>query len=185
MRVRDMEYQIPVPYLPRQAGEALKPDFSIIQRAWWDAINIVYDDAETPMRFALELRIMSGSDMILAPQAGNEWGTASIEVLTFPDAVKDGEWTGFCQKVSDKWMSYTDAEGRALNVRPHWAKEWYVLFYFANHHFSYYWCFCLRKGTLGSGIIHADSTQGNGRGTRSPGAGIPQNRGLQRRNPRI
>jgi hypothetical protein len=139
MRVRDMEYEIPIPYLHHQAGEALKPDFSIIQRAWWDVINLVYADTESPMRFTLELRIMSDSNMIMAPQTGNKWGTASIEVLTIPDSVTDGEWTGFCQKVTDKWMSYTDAEGAALNVRPHWAKEWYVLFYFASPHFYYYY----------------------------------------------
>lgn len=130
MRVRDMEYQIPIPYLPGTKN----PDFSIIQRAWWDIINLVYktsapnsyspENGSTPMRLTLELRIMGGSNMILAPQRGNEWGTASIEVLSIPDAVSDGEWQGFCQEVSNIWMGYEDGEGKLLNVRPHWAKEW-------------------------------------------------------------
>ena len=78
MRVRDMEFQIPIPNLPGSD----KPDFEIVQRAWWDVINLVYDlankkprgffeafknhfskahrEARTPMRLTLELRIMKG-----------------------------------------------------------------------------------------------------------------------------
>lgn len=121
MRVRDLELQIP---LPPSKDDPTKPDFSIIQRAWWDVIKLVYEDAETgddpssAMRVALEMRIMGGSDMLLAPQKGNDLGTLSIEVLTLPDAVADDEWQSFAQKVVDLWMSYGG------NVRPHWAKEW-------------------------------------------------------------
>ncbi|KAF2495420.1 hypothetical protein BU16DRAFT_510261 [Lophium mytilinum] len=123
MRVRDMEFQIP---LPPRADDASKPDFSVVQKAWWDVINLVYaaadnkDDPSSPMRLTLELRIMGGSDVLMAPQRGNDLGTASIEILTLPDAVTDDEWMGFSQKVCDLWMSYGDE----LNVRPHWAKEW-------------------------------------------------------------
>lgn len=121
MRVRDLELQIPLP--PRK-DDPTKPDFSIVQRAWWDVINLVYEDADTggdpssAMRLALEMRIMGGSDMLLAPQKGNDLGTLSIEVLTLPDAVSDNEWHGFAQRVVDLWTSYGG------NVRPHWAKEW-------------------------------------------------------------
>jgi hypothetical protein len=121
MRVRDLELQIPLP--PRK-DDASKPDFSIAQRAWWDVINLVYQDAEvgndpsSAMRVALEMRIMGGSDLLMAPQKGNNLGTASIEVLTLPDAVTDDEWHSFAQKVIDLWMGYGG------NVRPHWAKEW-------------------------------------------------------------
>ena len=75
------------------------------------------------MRLTLELRIMGGSNLCMAPQAGN-WHTASIEVLTVPDAQNDGEWQDFMQQLIGKWMSYTDATDKKLNVRPHWAKEW-------------------------------------------------------------
>ncbi|KAI5778452.1 hypothetical protein EDC01DRAFT_345122 [Geopyxis carbonaria] len=118
-RVRDMEYQIPIP----DDGTG-KPDWRIVQRAWWAAIKLVYDDPNTPMRLTLELRIMGASDIIMAPQRGNAHGTASIEVLSTPDAVDDGEWLGFCQRISDAWMGLTDHAGVPLNVRPHWAKEW-------------------------------------------------------------
>ncbi|KAF4589447.1 cholesterol oxidase like protein [Ophiocordyceps camponoti-floridani] len=43
------------------------------------------------MRLTLELRILGGSDVILAPQYGN-LATASIEVLTVPDTVV---WMGY------------------------------------------------------------------------------------------
>ena len=121
MRVRDLELQIP---LPPKKDDPTKPDFSVAQRAWWDVINLVYKDAETgndpssAMRLALEMRIMAGSDIIMAPQRGNDLGTASIEILTLPDAVTDDEWHEFAQKVVDMWTSYGG------NVRPHWAKEW-------------------------------------------------------------
>ncbi|KAF7502144.1 hypothetical protein GJ744_006980 [Endocarpon pusillum] len=131
MRVRDMEFQIPI---PSSKNDPEKPDWSIVRRAWWDVIKLVYaysspeagdpSKCETPMRLTLELRIMADSDMILAPQRGNKHGTASIEVLSIPDSVTDGEWIDFIQKVSDLWMSYDDADGKKLNVRPHWAKEW-------------------------------------------------------------
>jgi hypothetical protein len=121
MRVRDIELQIP---LPPKKDDPTKPDFSIVQRAWWDVINLVYEDAKSggdpssAMRIALEMRIMNGSDVLMAPQKGNDLGTLSIEILTLPDAVTDDEWHTFGQKVIDMWM------GLGGNVRPHWAKEW-------------------------------------------------------------
>ena len=53
-------------------------------------------------------------------------GTASIEVLTCPDTLKDGEWADFCQRVYDQWAQYgyNKQTGEELVVRPHWAKEW-------------------------------------------------------------
>jgi hypothetical protein len=74
----------------------------------------------------MELRIMGDSHLLMAPQRGNTHGTASIEVLSIPDAVSDDEWAPFLQRVADTWMSYRDSAGALLNVRPHWAKEWYV-----------------------------------------------------------
>jgi hypothetical protein len=124
MRVRDMEFQIPIPGL---ASDPSKPDWSIVRRAWWDIINLCYEGEnadDCPMRLTMELRIMGDSKLLMAPQNGNTHGTASIEVLSIPDAVSDDEWNPFLQRVADKWLSYTDAEGKLLNVRPHWAKEW-------------------------------------------------------------
>ncbi|KAF2445635.1 hypothetical protein P171DRAFT_443269 [Karstenula rhodostoma CBS 690.94] len=114
MRVRDIELQIPLPL--RKDGPS-KPDFSIVQRAWWDIIKLVYKDADvgsdpsSAMRVALEMRLM-------APQKGNDLGTLSIEVLTLPDAVADDEWHEFAQRAIDIRMSYGG------NTRPHWAQKW-------------------------------------------------------------
>ncbi|KAL7266367.1 hypothetical protein RUND412_011088 [Rhizina undulata] len=120
MRVRDTELQIPIPPL---ASDPTKPDWSVVQQAWWDAIAVTYDDSTAPMRITLELRIMSSSDIIMAPQTNNTFGTASIEVLTSMAAADEGVWDQYVQKIIDKWMSY-ERNGAKLNVRPHWAKEW-------------------------------------------------------------
>ncbi len=120
-----MEWEIPLPAL---ASDSSKPDLSIVQRAWWDIIKLVYEEAEegrSPLRLTLELRIMGGSDMLMAAQRGNDYGTASIEVLTVPNAVPE-QWEAFKQKVVDRWTSY-EANGVKLNTRPHWAKEWYAI----------------------------------------------------------
>lgn len=122
MEVCDYELHIPIQALPN--GE---PDFSICQRAWWDAVATVYEFLEkgkVPMRLPLEMRIMGGSEMTMASQKGNTLGTCAIEILT-PGAglVGKAEWLEFMQAVTDKWASYTDASGKPLNVRPHWAKQ--------------------------------------------------------------
>lgn len=75
------------------------------------------------MRLTIELQIMGHSKLLMAPQYRNKHGSASIEVLSIPDAVADDEWVPFLQRVADKWLSYEDC-GVLLKVRPHWAKEW-------------------------------------------------------------
>jgi hypothetical protein len=119
-RVRDMEFEIPIP--PR-ADDPARPDWSICQRAWWDVIRNVYQRADAPMRVALEMRIMGGSGITMAPQHGNRFGTCSIEVLTHL-RTPAREWRKFMQDITKLWMSYKDSDGRPLNVRPHWAKQW-------------------------------------------------------------
>jgi hypothetical protein len=119
-RVLDMEFEIPIP--PR-ADDPTRPDWSIAQRAWWDVIRNVYERPDAPMRVALEMRIMGGSKITMAPQYGNRFGTCSIEVLT-NEATPAREWTRFMQDIADLWTSYSDPRGRPLNVRPHWAKQW-------------------------------------------------------------
>jgi hypothetical protein len=119
-RVRDMEFEIPIP--PR-ADDPSRPDWSICQRAWWDVIRNVYERADAPMRVALEMRIMGGSDITMAPQRGNRLGTCSIEVLTNL-RTPAREWRRFMQDIANLWMSYKGPDGRPLNVRPHWAKQW-------------------------------------------------------------
>lgn len=123
MRVRNLEFQIP---LPPDPTDPKKPDLSIARKCWWDVINLVYeaadesDDPSSPMRLVLEMRFLGQSNLVLAPYHGNELGTLSIGVLTIPDAVSDGEWNAFLQKVVDRWVAIADGQ----NVRPHMAKEW-------------------------------------------------------------
>ncbi|KAE8447628.1 hypothetical protein EG329_010599 [Mollisiaceae sp. DMI_Dod_QoI] len=124
MRVRDLEFQIPIPGKKDPVSGKQGPDFDIVRRAWWDIIQLCYEDDDCPMRLTMEMRIMGNSELIMAPQRGNEWGTASIEVLSIMDAVSDDEWVPFLQRVADLWLGYRDNEGVELNVRPHWAKEW-------------------------------------------------------------
>lgn len=107
------------PKMPKQ-----EIDFKLVQRAWWDAILTCYQEIKTcPQRMPLEMRIMAGSDVTLAPQRGHQLGTCSIEILTLHNAADI--WPAYAQKVLDKWASYTGADGKPLPVRPHWAKEWY------------------------------------------------------------
>jgi hypothetical protein len=120
LRVRDMEFEIPIP--PR-ADDRTRPDWSICQRAWWDVIRNVYERPDAPLRVALEMRIMGGSDITMAPQHGNRLGTCAIEILT-NEITPQRQWARFMQDIASLWTSYKDPFGRQLNVRPHWAKQW-------------------------------------------------------------
>ena len=120
MRVLDMELEIPI---PASADDPSKPDWSVCQRAWWMVITNVYQRKNAPMRVALEMRIMADSNIAMAPQYGNKWGTCSIEVLTTPNT-DPMEWKAFMQDISDLWMSLKASNGSTLNIRPHWAKQW-------------------------------------------------------------
>jgi hypothetical protein len=75
------------------------------------------------MRIALEMRVMGGSQIYMAPQFGNRFGTCSIEVLTTLNTPR-AEWQSFMQQITDAWMKLSDSTGKPLNVRPHWAKQW-------------------------------------------------------------
>jgi hypothetical protein len=111
--------------LPHQSDNLDKPDFTIVQHAWWEAIIKAYEHTDKcPMRLPLELRIMGDSDVLMAPQRGNRLGTASIEVLTLETVTQ--YWDAFAQEVLDKWMELREWKGQKLNIRPHWAKEWCV-----------------------------------------------------------
>ena len=120
MRVYDMEFEIPI---PGRADDPTKPDWRVCQKAWWDVVRSVYNRPDTPMRLTLEMRITGDSNVHMAPQHGNQHGTCSIEILT-PANVPRHEWISFLQEICDRWDSYTDAQGKPLNARPHWAKEW-------------------------------------------------------------
>jgi len=103
-----------------------KRDWSVVQRAWWDAILLI-EQHPNAVRTALEMRVMGGSEITLAPQRGNDHGTCSIEILTNLNPPAK-EWTSFCQLVTNKWISYTDrSTGKRLRARPHWCKQFEFL----------------------------------------------------------
>jgi hypothetical protein len=71
-----MEFEIPLPPLPDDPN---KPDLTIVRKAWWDVINLVYaDEGNSPLRLTLELRIMRDSNILMAPQYGNDLGNDSL-----------------------------------------------------------------------------------------------------------
>ena len=124
MPLHNLEFEIP---LPPRADDPSKPDFTIARRAWWDVIKLVYEyEDSAPLRLAMEMRIMGGSDALLAPQRGNTLGTVAIGIGSTINADRDGQWREFCQRVVDAWSaSAAEAGGRQpLNLRPHWAKVW-------------------------------------------------------------
>lgn len=119
MPVRDMELSLEIPL--KTDGT---PDFSICQKAWWDAISEVYETLpEVPMRTTLEMRVVGGSNTTLSTQRGNA-GTCAIEVLT-STLVSDDEWNGFMDRMAARWAKLTNpTTNEPLRVKPHWAKEW-------------------------------------------------------------
>ncbi|KAJ9610462.1 hypothetical protein H2200_005239 [Cladophialophora chaetospira] len=142
LRVRDLEVEFPLQPKHKSAAngdanghvnddvsapKANSPqeiDFTLVQRAWWDAILAAYAAIKTcPQRMPLEMRIMADSKVTLAPQRGHTLGTCAIEILTLHNVADI--WPAYAQGVLDKWTGYKDAEGQPVPVRPHWAKEWY------------------------------------------------------------
>ena len=118
--VREMEMEIPVPSLP--SGEA---DWSIVSRAWWDAVDLIERSEERgvfAVDMTLELRIMGGSDILMAPQFGNKHGTLAIEPVS-TRIVHREVWEDFKEELARVWMNYKDHDGTPLKSRVHWAKE--------------------------------------------------------------
>ena len=120
-----------------------KLNYATIQRAWcvltaslsqrlrsadlrrrWDGVAAIYARPDAPVRVALEMRLTGGSDVLLAPQRGNE-ATVAIEVLTTLITPAE-DWQSFMQDVADRWTRYDerDAYGQRMRPRPHWAKQW-------------------------------------------------------------
>ena len=133
--VREMEMEIPIPSLESEiyfnihrikaffvGGE---PDWSIVSRAWWDAVDLIEEsekDGVFAVDMALELRIMGGSDVLMAPQFGNKHGTLAIEPVS-TRIVHRQIWEDFKEKLAKIWMNYRDYDGSRLLSRVHWAKE--------------------------------------------------------------
>jgi len=118
--VREMEMEIPVPSL--EDGSA---DWSIVSKAWWDAVDLIEDYQKRgifAVDMALELRVMGGSEVLMAPQFGNKHGTLAIEPVS-TRIVDKAIWEDFKEDLARVWMNYKDWDGSNLNSRVHWAKE--------------------------------------------------------------
>jgi hypothetical protein len=119
-RYRNVELDLPIPPL---STDPSKPDWLVVRKAWWSVINLVYSSANSPMRLAMDMRIIGDSDIIMAPQRGNSHGTIAIEIGSVTDTVTEDEWHAFCQSFVDV-LTRLVPQGK---LRPHWAKEWYAL----------------------------------------------------------
>jgi len=139
MTMWDMELTIPI---PGRADKPEKPDWTVINKAWWDAINLIYDYASQdkyPVRLGLAMHVVSDSNMYMAPEHGNKnttsklhktFGSLTINISTVPQT-PEPLWFEFCQALADKWHSYTyptDPQTR-LNTRAHWVKQWEMMTY--------------------------------------------------------
>ena len=124
IQVRNVEIEIPISL--KQDGQ---PDWTICQKAWWDAIYIIYrnlEETETlPVNLTLEMRIMGGSDITMAAQQGNQY-TCSIEFLSNM-LVPHEEWKSIAEQIIACWITYKDFENKPLAIRTHWGKEWHGL----------------------------------------------------------
>lgn len=75
------EVNIPIP--PTADG---KPNWEIVKQSWKDMMDISKQfnaEGKYPSDLGMESRLMAGSDLLLAPQYGNQW-TQSIEVSGSP-----------------------------------------------------------------------------------------------------
>lgn len=121
-RVKNVEVLIPIPW----CSSTHSPDWSVCQRAWWDAIEVVYRykaKRQFPLRTALEMRLVGPSQISVAPEFNNPHGTCSIEVVTFLDT-DETLWQTFTQDLVNVWSTYEDETHRPLLLRCHWAKGW-------------------------------------------------------------
>lgn len=134
MPMRDMEMIIPI---PARRDKPEKADWTVINRAWWDCIHLIYSYAaqgKYPVRLGLAMHMISDSDMLLAPERGNKvhkgshrtFGSCSINISTVPQTPQ-AVWEEFSQDLASVWQSYTHPDGTPLNVRAHWVKEWEFL----------------------------------------------------------
>lgn len=116
-RSRNMELELPI---PPSTTDKNKPDWTTVRKAWWCVIDLVYRSANSPMRLSMDMRITGDSEIMMAPQRGNHYGTVAIEIGSITDTVTEEEWQTFCQDLVDA-LTALAPEGR---LRPHWGKEW-------------------------------------------------------------
>ena len=95
-----------------------------MSRAWWDGVDLIEKSEEAgvfAVDMALELRVMGGSNVLMAPQFGNKHGTLAIEPVSTRIVHKE-IWEDFKVELAKIWMNYRDHDGTLLKSRVHWAK---------------------------------------------------------------
>ena len=124
MPVRNTEFEIPIPL-----NKEDNLDWNVVQKAWWLTIQLAYQYKTTsPINLTIEMRIMGGSNITLAPQNGH-LATCSIEILSVNDNLSETDWKNIKQEFFNRLLTLTDFKGNYLIVKPHWAKEWQGLSY--------------------------------------------------------
>ncbi len=63
-----------------------------------------------PIDFAMEMRLMSGSGIYMAPYYGNDLGTVSIEVVS-STLIPNDLWEDFKTTLATAWSGLTDNDG--------------------------------------------------------------------------
>lgn len=98
---------------------AVDENFANFKQAWMKVVDLVDQLAKQqkyPMNMAMNARFIKGSDVLIAPSAGNPQDadrySCYIEILSY---YKTPGWREFEAQVGDEWMNLKGA-------RPHWAK---------------------------------------------------------------
>lgn len=98
---------------------AVDENFANFKQAWMKVVDLVdqlVKQQKYPMNMAMNARFIKGSDVLIAPSAGNPQDadrfSCYIEILSY---YKTPGWREFEAQVGDEWMNLKGA-------RPHWAK---------------------------------------------------------------
>ncbi|KAJ3028787.1 UNVERIFIED_CONTAM: hypothetical protein HDU68_000910 [Siphonaria sp. JEL0065] len=123
LKVNDMEFECRIPESNKAAGT---PDYTICSSLFWVAVDIAESMSGGPVRIAVEMRVTGPSDVILAPQRGNKFGTCSIEILQLAETNPEEKalWKQVKQRVFDAWLQVAKEYGVENGLLPHFAKDW-------------------------------------------------------------
>eukprot|EP01130_Rhizamoeba_saxonica_P003923 TRINITY_DN1621_c0_g1_i2.p1 TRINITY_DN1621_c0_g1~~TRINITY_DN1621_c0_g1_i2.p1 ORF type:complete len:457 (-),score=103.25 TRINITY_DN1621_c0_g1_i2:101-1471(-) len=118
LQTRDFEVLVEIP-----VDEDGNPQLDIVRELWWEGIALQYskefNEHWNPMNLTIELRVMAGSKVLMAPQFGNKY-TCAIEALALHKVNEEG-WQWYKETLTNIW--YEVAQKYGVRILPHWAKE--------------------------------------------------------------